>query len=153
LGDESGQDRDVIMSDTTQALRFRYSYEEFADHIKAMRTVRQWEYTSRFGHLGEAQTSQANSARVVEYFSDTYADQREALHKAELFLLISDYLARHTDIFSRKGLMEAEDDGRLSVEPALLRAVHYLFTAGPQPAGSDSKKVLALARAMRDIER
>ena len=141
---------DRIMTETTLALRFRYPYEEFADHIKAMRTVRQWEYTARFGHLGEVQTSQANSARVVEYFSDSYEDQKEALYKAELFLVISDYLARHTALFARKGLIEVEPAG-LSVEPALLRAVHHMFST-PRQIGADPKKVIALARAFKDLE-
>jgi hypothetical protein len=57
-------------SNPSVAVRFVYPYEEFADHIKAMRTVRQWEYTSRFGHLGSDQTSRSNNARVLDFFSD-----------------------------------------------------------------------------------
>ncbi|MEY2429658.1 MAG: hypothetical protein QOJ40_2543, partial [Verrucomicrobiota bacterium] len=83
------------MVKTAVELRFRYSYEEFADHLRAMKTVREWEYTSRFGHLGRVQTSMANSARIVEYFTDSYPDQKEAVRKAEIFLSINDYIARH----------------------------------------------------------
>ncbi|HWX20833.1 MAG TPA: hypothetical protein VN578_13120 [Candidatus Binatia bacterium] len=134
------------------ALRFCYPYEEFADQIKAMRMVRQWEYTSRFGALGRAQTSRANSARVVEYFSDCYEDQSEAVHKAELFLSIHDYIARHATVFSRKELMEEAGGGLLSVEPALLRAVHYVFTMAERPGRVAPKAVLGLARALQEIE-
>jgi len=137
---------------TPLALCFRYPYEEFAGHVKAMRTVQQWEDTLRFGHLGTAQTSRANSARVVEYFSDSYQDPKEAVQKAELFLSIYDYLGRHAALFSRKGLMELAQDDLFSVEPALLRAVHYVFTVAARPASPMPKQVLALARAFKEIE-
>jgi hypothetical protein len=129
-----------------------YPYEEFADHIKAMRTVREWEYTSRFGHLGSTQTSRANNARVVEYFSDSYADQKEAVQKAEVFLSIYDYIGRNAVLFSRRDLLEVSEDGVFSVEPALLRAVHYVFTATARPANIDPRQILALAKALRAIE-
>jgi hypothetical protein len=129
-----------------------YPYEEFADHIKAMRTVREWEYTSRFGHLGSTQTSRANNARVVEYFADSYADQKEAVQKAEVFLSIYDYIGRNAVLFSRRDMMEVSEDGVLSVEPALLRAVHYAFTATARPANIEPRQILALAKALRAIE-
>lgn len=134
------------------SLRLCYPYEEFADHMKAMRTVREWEYTSRFGHLGSDQTSRANSARVVEYFFDSYIDKKEAVHKAELFLSIYDYIGRNQEAFSKKGLMEKLDNGPLSVETALLRAIHHVFTVVTRPAEVDPKKVLALAKAFQDIQ-
>src|SRR5436305_11445197 len=77
------------------SLRLCYPYEEFADHMKAMRTVREWEYTSRFGHLGSDQTSRANSARVVEYFFHSYIDKQEAAHEAELIPPIYYHIGRH----------------------------------------------------------
>jgi hypothetical protein len=55
------------------------------DHVRAMKTVREWEYTLRFGHLGNSQSSRANNSRVVEYFSDSYVDQREAVQKAQFY--------------------------------------------------------------------
>jgi len=137
---------------TILPLDFRYPYEEFSDHIKAMRTVRQWEYTSRFGTLGTAQTSRANSARVVEYFSDTYVEPREAVCKVELFLSIYDYLGRHAAMFVRKGLMENVEGSLFSVEPCLLRAVHHVFTTVPIPERVDPKKVLTLANAFQQFE-
>ena len=138
------------LSQTSAPPRLRYPYEEFADHIRAMKLVRQWEYTARFGHLGESQTSQANNARVLEYFSDCYDDQNEAIHKAELFLSIYDYIARNASLFSRKRLLDREDT-HFSVEPALLRAVHHLFTSLPHPASVPPKAVLSLARAFKRI--
>ena len=122
------------------------------DHVKAMRTVREWEYTLRFGHLGTSQTSRANSARVLEYFSDSYEDQKEAIQKAELFLSIYDYVARHGPFFSKKGLLEVSGNGTFSVDPALLRAVHFAFTLPERAAGADPKRILALARAFKDLE-
>lgn len=139
------------MVKTSVELRLRYPYEEFADHLKAMKTVRQWEYTSRFGHLGSAQTSLANSARIVEYFSDSYPNQKEAVHKAGIFLSIYDYIGRRAELFSRKGLMEEAGDGLFSVEPALLRAVHLVFTTADQPASIVPKKVITLAKAFQEI--
>jgi hypothetical protein len=120
--------------------------------MKAMRTVREWEYTSRFGHLGNEQTSRANSARVVEYFFDSYLDKKEAVHKAELFLSIYDYIGRHQELFSQKGLMEKLDNGPLSVDTGLLRAIHHIFTVVPRPAEVEPKKALALAKAFQDIQ-
>jgi hypothetical protein len=138
---------------TTSASAFQYPYEEFTSHVKAMRTVREWEYTSRFGHLGTAQTSRANSARVVEYFSDSYEDSREAIWKAELFLSIYDYIGRHAQFFAKADLVETVEPGFFSVDPALLRGVHHVFTAATRPAAMEPRKVLALARAYQDIER
>jgi hypothetical protein len=137
---------------TTAPPIYRYPYEEFADHIKAMRTVSEWEYTSRFGHLGHEQTNRARSARVLEYFSDCYDDQKEAVHKAGLFLSIHDYIGRNVDYFRRKGLVEEEDGGVFLVEPNLLRAVHHAFTARAAAANIPPKRLLALTRAYQDIE-
>jgi hypothetical protein len=131
---------------------FAYPYEEFLDHIKAMRTVREWEYTSRFGHLGSAQTSRANSARVLEYFSDCYDEQKEAVHKAELFLSIYDYIGRHAVVFSRKDLLEDVDGNLFSVDRSLLRAVHFVFTAVARSADTDPKKVIILAKAFKAMD-
>ena len=117
-----------------------------------MRTVREWEYTSRFGHLGSTQTSRANNARVVEYFADSYADQKEALQKAEVFLSIYDYIGRNAGLFSRRDLVETSEDGVFSVDPALLRAVHYVFTATVRPANIEPRQILALAKAFQAIE-
>jgi hypothetical protein len=121
------------------------------DHVKAMRTVREWEYTQRFGHLGTAQTSRANSARVVEYFSDSYRDGKEAIQKAELFLTIYDYVARNGAFFSKKGWLEVSDSGAFSVDPVLLRAVHFAFTLPERTEGIDPKRVLTLARAFKEL--
>lgn len=136
---------------TASAAHYPYPYEEFADQIHAMRTVREWEYTSRFGHVGNAQTSQANNARVVDYFSDSYDDPTEAVQKAELFLSLNDYIGRHAALFLRKHWMEELDDSRFSVDPALLRAVHHVFTVADRPAEMDPKRVLTLARAFSRI--
>ncbi len=137
---------------TSLTPRFRYPYEEFIDHVKAMETVREWEYTQRFGHLGTAQTSRANSARVVEYFSDSYQDLKEALRKAELFLSIYDYVARNVTFFSKKGLLDVSETGSFSVDPALLRAVHFAFTMPDRPESFGAKRVFAIARAFKDLE-
>src|SRR5882762_7790613 len=96
-----GQFTAVVLKTSLEPM-FPYPYEEFAGHMKAMKTVRTWEHTSRFGHLGKDQTSRANNARVVEYFFDTYVDKREAVHKAEILLSIYDYIGRHAEIFMKK---------------------------------------------------
>ncbi len=118
-----------------------------------MTTVREWEYTSRFGHLGRLQNSQANNARVLEYFSDSYPNPKEALYKAEVFLSISDYIGRHAAFFVRKDLVEELAGSVLAVGPALLRAVHYAFSASPHAAGVPPKRILTLARAFAEVER
>ena len=123
------------------------------DHVRAMQTVRNWQYTQRFGHVGAAQDSRSNNARVLEYFSDSSADHREALHKAELFLSIYDYLGRNAAFFAKKGLLERLDRGLLSVEPALLRSVHFVFTnstAAPNPI--PPRKLVNLARSFQALE-
>ncbi len=117
-----------------------------------MKTVREWEYTSRFGHVGHLQTSQANGARVVEYFSDSYPDPKEALYKAERFLSIYDYIGRHASFFARKDLVEELTGSVLSVGPDLLRAVHHAFSLSPQAGNLPPKRILALARAFSDID-
>lgn len=118
-----------------------------------MKTVREWEYTSRFGAVGRAQSSRANSARVLEYFSDSYEDQKEALYKAELFLSIYDYIGRHADLFARKELIEELSGSVFSVDPALLRAVHHAFSLSSGAASLAPKRILALARALAGVER
>lgn len=137
------------MTNACSAPRFRYPYEEFAGHLKAMPTVRQWEYTSRFGHLGSAQTSRASSARIIEYFLDSYQDWREAIHKAEILLSICDFIGCHADFFQRSGLIERQADGVFSVESALLRAVHQVFAFDAQPGGIKPSQVLTLARTFQ----
>jgi hypothetical protein len=131
---------------------FRYPYEEFADHVKAMRTVREWEDTCRFGHLGRDQSSRANSARAVEYFADTYQNSKEAIYKAGIFLSIYDYIGRHERFFLRHSLMERSGGELVLVEPALLRAVHLAFTGTTPGASVNPKKVLALAKAIKDLD-
>ena len=139
------------MMNTPVTTRFRYPYEEFAEHMRAMKMVQAWEYTARFGHLGNAQTARANCARVVEYFSDSYPNPKEAVFKADIFLSIYDYIGRNVAHLSRKDLMERLESGMLSVDQALLRAVHHVFTVAAQPASVDPKKVLALALAFKLI--
>lgn len=121
--------------------------------MKAMKTVREWEYTSRFGHLGRAQTSWAHNARVVEYFSDAYATAKEALHKADVFLSICDYLARNATVFGRTLYMDAEQPDNLAVDPALLRAIHHVFTSSERPAIVDPMTIVALAKAYDQVEK
>jgi len=116
-----------------------------------MKMVQEWEYTSRFGHLGAVQTSRANNARVVEYFSDSYEDQKEAVQKAEVFLSIYDYIGRNSALFSKKQLLENVAGNVFTVDPALLRAVHYVFTTATNPADMDPKRVMTLARAYSEI--
>jgi hypothetical protein len=137
---------------TSSPTACRYPYEEFADHIKAMRMVSEWEYTSRFGHVGQEQTNRARSARVLEYFSDSYPDQEEAVRKAEVFLSVHDYIGRHVALFSRKGLVDELEGGVFLVEPNLLRAVHHAFSVSSRAAELPPKRILALTRALQKIE-
>ncbi len=137
---------------TSQTVRFRYPYEEFGEHIKAMKTVREWEHTLRFGELGSEQTPRANSARVIEYFSDCYEDGKEALYKAGTFLSIYDYIGQHEEFFVKKNLLEKVEERQFSVEPALLRAVHYAFTTVLEPAKIEPKRIMSLARIFRQLE-
>lgn len=122
------------------------------DHVRAMKTVRDWEYTLRFGHVGTAQNSRANNARVVEYFSDSYFDQKEAIQKAELFLSIYDYIGRNAAFFSRKDLVEELGNGLFSVDPALLRSVHFVYTLPTRQGNAHPKKVYQLARAFKELQ-
>ena len=137
---------------TSLAAQFRYPFEEFMDHVRAMRTVQEWEETVRFGYVGRHQTSRANNARVLEYFSDSYADQKEALLKAEVFLSISDYIGRNAAFFSKRRLLEDQGNGLLRAEPALLRSVHFAFTRPERIDEVSPKRISNLARAFRELE-
>lgn len=119
--------------------------------MRAMKTVRRWEHTSRFGELGKDQTNRAHNARVLEYFCDCYPDCSEALRKAEVFLSICDYFARNNAALAASGLMDKDADGSYSVEPALLRAVHHVFTSSAPFERVQPEKVLLLARAFAQI--
>ena len=80
-------------------------------------------------------------------------DKREAVQKAELLLSIYDYIGRNADLFMKKGLMEVMADGPFSVESALLRAVHHVFTVvADRPSCVDPRKVIALATAFESFE-
>lgn len=114
--------------------------------------VRGWEFTNRFGHLGAAQTSQANSARILEYFSDCYADRREAFRKAELFLTIHDYIGRNAAHFCSSKMLDEIGADRYEVEPALLRAVHYAFTTPGVPEDFTPKRIVLLAKAFSEFQ-
>lgn len=122
------------------------------DHVRAMKTVQQWEETTRFGHLGRDQTSRANTSRVLEYFSDCYADPREALFKAELFLSIYDYIGRHASVFVKKGVVEELGNNLFSVDRSVLRAVHFAYTLSNRPLKISAKSILHLARAFCEVE-
>ena len=128
-----------------------YPYEEFVEHLKAMKTVREWEDTSRFGYVGKAQTSRANNARVVEYFSDCYDDRHEAIRKAELFLSIHDYIGRNAAVFCRNRMLEELAAGYYEVHSALLRAVHHAFTLSRASDSVAPEDVLNLARAFERL--
>jgi len=142
----------AVVPKTSSEPAFPYPYEEFAGHMKAMKTVRTWEHTSRFGHLGNDQSSRANNARVVEYFFDCYEDKREAVHKAEILLSIYDYIGRNIDLFIKKGFVEVVEGGAFSVESGLLRAVHHVFTLVDRPPRIDPKQIVALATAFEVFE-
>src|SRR5262245_58711504 len=141
-----------VRMSTAKASRYWYPYEEFADNMRAMRTVRQWEYTWKFGYLGHSHDNKAEIARTLEYFSDSYLDRAEALCKAELFLTICDYVALHASFFSSQGMIDTEVEGELCAESALLRAIHHVFTALAGARGTDPNKVLNLARALKALE-
>ncbi len=68
-----------------------------------------------------------------------------------MFLSIHDYIGRHAGLFLKKGFVERLENGVLLVESGLLRAVHHIFTTAEQPGSMPAKKVLALAKAFRDI--
>ena len=136
----------------SETARFPYPYEEFGEHIRAMKTVREWEHTVRFGDLGNDQSTRSNSARVIEYFSDCYSDGREALYKAGTFLSIYDYIGRHEEMFIKKNLLDKVEQRLYAVDPALLRAVHHVFTTAPEPGGVEPKRIMSLARAFRQFE-
>ncbi len=120
--------------------------------MRAMKLVRDWEYTLRFGHLGTSQNSRANNARVVDYFCDSYEEQKEAVLKAELFLSIYDFIGRNAPYFARKGLVDDLGDGLFSVDPALLRSVHFVYTLPGRAREINPKKVFNLARAFQELE-
>lgn len=146
-------DQVLTVFESTPKLRFPYPYDEFAGHVKAMKTVREWEYTSRFGFLGKDQTHKANASRAIEYFSDCYDDLKEAYYKVDVFLSVYDYIGRHESLYLKYDLLEKGADGTVLVEAGLLRAVHHAFTALSDGEDANPKKVLALATAFRELEK
>jgi hypothetical protein len=53
-------------------------------------------------------------------------------------------------LFSRKNLLD-EDGANFCVDPALLRAVHHIFTVSGRPGDIAPKAVLHLARAFKQV--
>jgi len=69
-----------------------------------------------------------------------------------LFLSIYDYIGRNAGFFCRKGLLEELATSFLSVDTALLRAVHFVFTLPGKPEQIPHKRVWNLARAFKELE-
>ena len=137
-------------------LHFQYPFEEFHDHVKAMKSVRGWEHTTLFGELGTAQTSRTNSARVIEYFSDCYPDIKEIGHKSNCFLQIHDYVGANVKLFTKRRLLEMRDKNLALIDCALYRAVHFLFTSDSIPSICTTGRpelVADLAEAFKAIEK
>jgi hypothetical protein len=74
------------------------------------------------------------------------------VYKAELFLSIYDYIGRNATYFSRKGLVDEVEAGLFSVDPALLRSVHFVYGLPARPDHISQKKVYQLARAYQELE-
>lgn len=135
--------------------RFPYSYEEFCDHLAAMKQVTQWEYlhfTDPPTEVGTSQTESARTGRILEYFSDTYKNPLEAIDKSRLFTSVFEYIAGHKRYFAWRGLLKIQKGRTVGMNSALLRAVHFALMA----AGMDSKikrrKIANLAKAFLAIE-
>ena len=135
-------------------LHYPYPFEEFYDHVKAMDEVRGWEHTVAFGEIGPAQTNEKNSARVIEYFSDSYADFKEAVHKSDCFLRIHDYIGAHIKLFGKRKLLSNRKKNVASVDRALFRAVHFVFTDGSvsETGSYKPEQVADLAQAFKILE-
>jgi hypothetical protein len=135
-------------------LTFPYPYEEFAQHLDAMKQVQKWEDTALFGNLADRNPSSANSARIIEYFNDTYSDAKEAVHKSNCFMQIHDYIGKHLQFFKRKGLLWPGENGMNTIDRNLFRAVHFIFTEQKIPIKPDDinpRRVLILALAFKRI--
>jgi len=132
---------------------FSYSFEEFSSNLKAMEQVQNWEYTTIFGHLGNRDPASANMARVIEYFSDTYLNRKEAGQKEFCFSEIHEYIFEHKDFFFRRGLMTKKQDGFVSINSSLFRAVHYLFTSKAIQFTPRNVSARQIAKLAKDFER
>jgi hypothetical protein len=141
------------MTTAATARQFRYTFCEFLDHLKAMHMVRQWEYTTRFGDVGTSQTKEAHDARLLEYFADCYKDKSEAFYKARLYRSICDYIGRNAGLFSKHDFVARENSGSFSVEPALLRAVHYAFSSGVGHPHMEPKQMAIAAAALKTSQK
>jgi hypothetical protein len=131
-------------------LKFPYPYEEFAQHLDAMKQVQKWEDTVLFGNLADRNPSSANSARIIEYFNDTYSDAKEVIQKSNCFMQIHGYIGKHLHFFKRKGLLWPGEKGMTTIDRNLFRAVHFIFTEQKisiKPDEVDAKKVFILAKA------
>lgn len=134
-----------------------YSFEEFESHLDAMKQVYKWEDSVMFGDLKKRDPNSAHSARVIEYFSDTYPDTKEMGYKSMSFMNIHDYVGQHRKLFESKDLLEeGTDEGWVRVDRMLWRAVHFIFTnqkLSKQPDEISPRRVARLALAFKNIEK
>jgi hypothetical protein len=116
-----------------------YTVEEFFDHVRALPIVRKYEHISRpFGNaqhveVGDDQSFEIHALRVMDYFSQVYANADETREKSVLFVVMMTHIAKYKDAYDSEKFAVFSDDmneaSMLSVH--LLRAVHHHFTSAP----------------------
>ena len=130
--------------------QIEYTFQEFRDHVKAMRHVLDYEVIFSGGpllHIGSDKSFDLNILRVFDYMNQIYTDKDEINFKTIRFLLILTYIAEHlgefdTGNFAVKGSLQA------LLGEHLLKAVHHIFTSnelGKLGHGPEPKYVLELA--------
>ena len=135
-------------------LAFPYPFEEFSQHIDAMKLVQKWEDTTLFGNLTDRDANSANSARIIDYFNDTYSDKKEVAHKSMCFMQIHDYIGKHLQHFKKEELLSPGENGMVSIDHNLFRAVHFIFTEQSipiKPEEINPRNVSNLALGFRHI--
>ena len=134
---------------------YPYSFEEFQTHLAAMPIAMKSEYihlTDPPTEVGTQQTESAKSGRIIDYFSDCYTDKREAVHKADAFMAIHDYIGEHFRWFKWWGLLKpSPEKGQSFVSHGLFRAVHFAVTKLGSGEVIKRAKIVKLARAFNSI--
>jgi len=113
-----------------------YTVDECLSHFRSLPIVRKYQHISRgfaggpeHVEIGDDQSFEAHSLRVMDYFAQVYPDKDEARDKSLIFILILTHLAKHREAYdSEHFAVFADGDQASMISVPLLRAAHYHFT-------------------------
>jgi len=113
-----------------------YTYEEFAQDLRAQEFVRKYEFITRHGEdieIGQDDSFEASVFRNLDYFHQVYP-RKTAIKKAMVFMRIVTHLAARFQKYNR-GTLAIDGSEYSVVSEQLTRALHDYFTSEPPPSG------------------